>query len=155
MGSGRGLDCTVAGHGQCCFVLSSCSSISSVVSCAYEQWFRPYSLRRHYCHLPVSGGRMQRFLQSRLGCHGLPVAAGCLAGAAHVGRAQRLCLACNSGAVGEEKHLVFACTALASLRSWSAGLFMYSTDTMSLFCAQPDHTGVSYYVVDCLDFMMI
>ncbi len=28
-----------------------------VVSRTYEQWFRPYSLRRR--HLPVSGGRMQ------------------------------------------------------------------------------------------------
>ena len=32
------------------------------VSCTYEQWFKPYSLRRRYCHLPVSGRRMQRFL---------------------------------------------------------------------------------------------
>jgi len=40
-----------------------------IVSCTYdhEQWFRPYSLRRRYCHLPVSGGRMQLFLQLRLG----------------------------------------------------------------------------------------
>jgi len=57
-------------------------------------------------------GRMQRFLQYRLGCHGLPIAAGCLAGTAHVGRADRVCLACNSGPVGDEKHLVFECTAL-------------------------------------------
>ena len=40
---------------------------------------------------------MQRFLQFRLGCHSLPVAAGRLAGAAHVDRAHRVCLACNSG----------------------------------------------------------
>ena len=25
-----------------------------VVSCTYQQWFRPHSLRRRYCHLPVS-----------------------------------------------------------------------------------------------------
>ena len=57
-----------------------------VVSCTYQQctWFRPYSLRRRYCHLPVSGRHMQRFLQFRLGCHGLPVSAGRFAGAAHV-----------------------------------------------------------------------
>ncbi len=69
------------------------------------------------CHLPVSGRGMQRFLQFRLGCHSLPVAAGRLAGAAHVDRAHRVCLACNSGAVGDEMHLVFKFTALASLRS--------------------------------------
>ena len=33
---------------------------------------------------------MQRFLQFRLGCHGLPVAIGRLAGAGHVDRANRL-----------------------------------------------------------------
>ena len=45
-----------------------------VVSCTYEQWFKPYSPRRRYCQLLVSGRRMQRFLQFRLGCYGLPIA---------------------------------------------------------------------------------
>ena len=98
---------------------------------------------------------MQRFLQFRLGCHSLPIAAGRWAGAAHVDRAHRVCLACNSGAVGDEMHLVFECAALASLRSRYASLFTGSTDTMRSFFAQPDHVGVFHYVVDCLDFMMI
>ena len=68
-----------------------------VVSCTYQQWFRPYSLHRRYCHLPVFGRRMRRFLQFRLGCHGLPVAAGRFAGAAHVDRAERVCLFCDNG----------------------------------------------------------
>ena len=76
-----------------------------VVSCTYEQWFEPYSPRRRYCQLPVSGRRMQRFLQFRLGCHGLPIATGRLAGAGHVGRADRACLACNSGGVGHENMI--------------------------------------------------
>ncbi len=96
------------------YVKPSVLATRGVVSCTYEQWFRPYSLHRRYCHLPVSGRGMQRFLQFRLGCHGLPVAAGRLAGAAHVGRAHRVCLACNGGAVGDEMHLIFECTALAS-----------------------------------------
>ena len=112
-----------------------------IVSCTYEQWFRPYSLRRCYCHLPVSGRRMQRFLQFRLGCHCLPIATGRFAGAAHVDRAQRVCLSCNAGALGDEKHLIFECTALASLRSRYAGLFTSSTDTMRSFFAQPDRMG--------------
>ncbi|DBA78899.1 TPA: hypothetical protein ACH3X1_008781 [Trebouxia sp. C0004] len=96
-----------------------------VVSCTYEH------LRRRYCHLPVSGGRMQRFLRFWLGCHSLPIAAGRFAGAAHVPRAHRVCLACNSGAVGDNMHMVFEYTALASLRSRYASLFTGSTDTMS------------------------
>ena len=67
-----------------------------VVPCTYEQWFKPYSLRRR---IPVSGRHMQRFLQFRLGCHGLPIATGRLAGAGHVDRANRNCSACNSGAI--------------------------------------------------------
>ena len=58
-----------------------------VVSCAYEQWFKPYSPRRRYCQLPVSG---QRFLQFRLGGYGLPIAAGRLAGADQGDRAHRV-----------------------------------------------------------------
>ena len=54
----------------------------SISTC--EQWFKPYSPRRRYCQLPVSGRRIQRFLQFRLGCHGLPIASGRLAGAGHV-----------------------------------------------------------------------
>ena len=48
------------------------------------------------------GRRMQRFLQLRLGCHGLPIATACLAGAAHVDRAPRVCLSCSTGALGDE-----------------------------------------------------
>ena len=73
--------------------------------------------------MPVSGGRMQRFLHFRLDCHSLPVAADRFAGAAHVARAHRVCLACNSGAVGDDVHLGFECNALASLHSRHASLF--------------------------------
>ena len=73
-----------------------------LVLCTYKQWFKPYSPCRRCCQLPVSGRCMQRILQFRLGCHGLPIATGWLAGAGHVDRANRVCLACNSGAVGDE-----------------------------------------------------
>ena len=101
-----------------------------VVSCTCEQWFKPYSSRRRYCQLSVSGRRMQHFLQFRLGCHGLPIATGRLAGAVHVDRANRVCLACNTGAIGDEMHRVFECTALAPLWQQHADLFTPRTDTM-------------------------
>ena len=53
--------------------------LTSLTSRIPEQWFKPYSLHRRYCQLPFSGRRMQRFLQFRLGCHGLPIATGRLA----------------------------------------------------------------------------
>ena len=130
-----------------------------VVSCTYEQ---PYSPHRRCCQLPVSGRRMQRFLQFiiRLGCHGLPIATGRLAGAGHVGRANRVCLACNSGDVGDEKHMIFEGTALAPLRQQHADLFTPRTDLDTMrsggsFFAQQNHQilGVLNYVIDCLNFM--
>ena len=112
---------------------------------------------------------MQRFLQFRLGCHGLPTATGRfstssteaatatgrLAGAGHVGRANRVCLACNSGGVGDEKHVIFECTALAPLRQQHADLFTPRTVTMRSFFAQQNHLAVLNYVIDCLNFMNI
>ena len=89
-----------------------------------------------YCQL---GRRMQRFLQFWLGCHGLPNAAGRLAGAGHVDRANRVCLTCNSGAIGDEKHMIFECTALSLLKQQHAGLFTPRTSTMRSFFAQQYH----------------
>ena len=88
---------------------------------------------------------MQRFLQFRLGCHGLPIA-GWLAGAGHVDRANRVCLTCNSGALGNEKHMIFECTALAPLRQQRADLSTPRTDTMRSFLAQQDHLEVETLV---------
>ena len=59
------------------------ATTKGVVPCTSEQCFKPYSPRTRYCHgqLPVSSRRLQIFLQFRLGCHGLSIAAGRLAGA--------------------------------------------------------------------------
>jgi len=40
---------------------------AGVLSCTYHHWSKPFSRNRRYCQLPVSGGRMQRFVQVRLG----------------------------------------------------------------------------------------
>ena len=76
-----------------------------------------------------------------------------LAGAGHVDRANTVCLSCNSGVIGDEKHMVFECTALSPLRQQHAGLCTPRTGTMRSFFAQQDHVGVLNYVTDCLNFM--
>ena len=146
LGCGRccgGSDWALAGHRFWQSVLSLCSPHSrplsqGVVLCTYEQWFKPYSPRRRYCQLPVSGRRMQQFLQFRPGCHGLATATGPSAGAGHIDRANRICLTCNSGAmyqyisdIGNE--MFFECTALAPLRQQHADRFTPHTDTMRSF----------------------
>ncbi len=71
-----------------------------VVSCTYHHWFMPYSKRRHYCQLPVSGRRMQRFLQFRLASHSLPIVTGRLSGGHYVNRADKNVLV----AINESTH---------------------------------------------------
>ena len=64
-----------------------------------------------------------------------------------VDRANRVCLACNSGAIGDEKHMIFECAALAPLRQQHTDLFTPRTNTMRSFFAQQDHLGVLNYVI--------
>lgn len=61
-----------------------------VVSCSYHQWFQPYSMRRRHYQLPVSGRRMQHFVQFR-SSHSLPVVTGHIVGSQRMDRADRVC----------------------------------------------------------------
>lgn len=83
-------------------------------------------------------------LQLRLGCHGLPGAAGRLGGAGDVDRAHNVCLLCSVDDLGDDKHLGFERTAHDSLRVTQryADLFTDGTDTMQPFSAQSDHPRV-------------
>ena len=125
-----------------------------VVSCTYHHWFQPYSKRRRYCQLPVSGRRMQRLLQFRSSSHSLPIAAGRFAGQ-HVPRADRVCCHCAGRCVADEMHVIFECHALQPLRQQYAPLFSSDTNTMRSFFGQKDHMQVFRFVLDCLDFLHI
>ena len=61
----------------------------------------------------------------------------------------QVCLACNSGAVGDEMHMLCECTALAPLRQQHADLFTPGTDTARSCFAQQDHLAVLNYIIDC------
>ena len=82
---------------------------------AVLHWFGPFSKRRRYCQLPVSGRRMQRFLQFRLGSHNLPIVAGRFSWDQHVARADRVCTVshCGTGGVvvANELHMIHECPA--------------------------------------------
>ena len=113
----------------------------------------------------LSGKRMQRFLQFRLGSQ-LPVFVedhGRFAGGQHVARANRVCTHCGGVAVADETHMTFEYAALHALRQQYAPLFSKipqvrhstSTDTVQSFFAQQDHTQVSRFVLSCLDVLQI
>ena len=72
----------------------------------------------------------------------LPTATGCLAGACNVDRAHRICLACSSGAVGDESTHLLSVPAQASLRQQHADLFVPCLDSMRSFAGQQDHLRV-------------
>ena len=125
-----------------------------VVSCTYHHWFQPYSKHRRYYQLPVSGRRMQRFLQFRLSSHLLPIVTGRFAGQ-HVPRADMVCSHCAGRSVANEMHVVFECRALQPVRQQYAPLFSSDTNTMRSFFAQKNHMQVFKFVLGCLDFLDI
>ncbi len=126
-----------------------------VVSCTYHHWFRSFSKRRRYCQLPVSGGRMKRFLHIRLASHKLPIVTGRFAGGQHVARAARVCTHCGGAAIADELHMVLEGPVLEPLRQQYAALLSTNTDTMRSFFAQKDHIQVFNFALACLDFLKI
>ena len=99
-------------HGLHCF---RAAPSAGVVSCTYHHWLKPFSERRRYCELPVSGRRMQRCLQFRLSFHNLRVVAGQFSGDRHVARAKRVCTHCDGTAVANELHMIHECRSFSHL----------------------------------------
>ena len=125
-----------------------------VVSCTYHHWFQPYSKHRCYWELPVSGRRMQRFLQFRLSSHSLPIVTGRFA-SQHVPRADRVCSHCAGRSVADEMHVVFERRALQLVRQQYGALLSSDTSTMRSFFAQKNHMQVFKFILGCLDFLDI
>ena len=128
---------------------------AAVVGCTYHHWFRPFGKRRRYCQLPVSGRRMQRFLQFRLASQNLPIIAGRFFGDQHVARTDRVCTHCGGIAAADVLHMIHECPDLQPLRLQYAALFTPDTNTVRSFFAQQDHMQVFKFVLDCLDFLKL
>ncbi len=118
--------------------------------CTYLRWFAPPRGRGVVLHIPVRAEQMAKFLRFRLGCHDLPVEVGRYAG---VPRQCRLCLSCPLGAVGDEKHMIFECPAVAALRVQYAHLFAASIQDVRQFMWQDDRVGVVRFVLQALQLM--
>ncbi len=81
----------------------------------YASWFsRPGWVQRGvFWHLELSVPQLRAVQRLRLGLHLLPVETGRLA---KIDRQDRCCRFCDSGAVGDEKHLLMECTATGVVR---------------------------------------
>ena len=129
------------------FCPRTCPSQNATL-CTYSRWFsRPLGLRHpSLLQLPISACCMRVLLRFRLGCHSLPIVSGRRSG---VPRHQRLCLHCASNVVGDERHMVFDCTALHPVRELYPGLFGPTIVTMQQIMWQRDLVGVAHFVLDC------
>ena len=119
--------------------------------CTYERWFaRPPDLPKHnlFLLLPLGARRLRAFLRFRMGCHDLPSDAGRRAG---IPRHQRVCPRCPLGEVGDERHLIFSCTAVQEVRDRYAWLFRGPRMTMVDFMWHGDKFAVAKFVTECLD----
>ena len=83
-------------------------------------------------------------MRFRLGCHDLPVVLG---RRDHTPRRARICPCCRAG-VGDEKHLVFECAALRSVRARFSHLFV-GAPTMRAFMNQPAQRDVLEFIWEC------
>ena len=90
------------------------------------------------------------FLKFRMGCHSLPNVSGRWA---RVARAQRYCLHCDQHVLGDERHLVFECPAVQSIRDQYLALFATAIQTMQQFMWQLDIVSVAHFVMDCFDHL--
>ena len=74
-------------------------------------------------------------------CHDLPIVLGCFA---RVLRSQRLCTACHTAQIGDERHLVLACPALQHVRQRYSQLFTDDDATMISFFWQKNMRDVFF-----------
>ena len=118
--------------------------------CTYARWFaRPARAQTGPLLMqPLSARCMRMLLRFRLGCHSLPVVLG---RRDRVPRDQRLCRGCDLHAVGDERHMVFECPALQTVRDRYPTLFAPAHSTMQLFLWQPDLVRVAHFIMDCFD----
>ena len=66
-----------------------------------------------------------------------------------VPRHERVCTRCHDG-LGDEKHLVFECSALQQVRDKFSDLFI-GHDTMRSFMNQGCQRDVMHFISECLD----
>ena len=121
-----------------------------IVLCTYFHWFRPPARKFASCSpisLPLPAKLVRTFLRFRSGCSGLPIDTGRVT---RIPRAARVCLACLSGSLCDEQHLVFECPALASLRHQYTCLFRPGTVTMQTFLWQKDIVLVAKFVFEAM-----
>ena len=101
--------------------------------------------------IPALAACMKGLLRFRMGCHRLPRDEGSWA-RPHVPRLQRVCHLSTTGALGDERHVIYECPELRDVRAQWPHLFE-GPETMKAFLWQDDLIGVARFVNMCLKKM--
>ena len=120
--------------------------------CTYHRWFsRPTGQAcPTYWDVPIGIAKLHRIFRFRMGSHLLPIEQG-----RHINlpRNRRVCRLCRTGALGDERHMLLECSALADLRQQYSTLISGCSGVMAKLVWARDQPLVSKYIIACLDRM--
>ena len=102
---------------------------AGVKLCTYHRWFgRPQNAAcPSYWESPMGNAKLHRILRFRMGSHHLPIEEG---RHFNLPRASRVCNLCNTDALGDERHMLLECPALAALRLQFSSLLLPCSGVM-------------------------
>ena len=125
---------------------------AGVKLCTYHRWFgRPQNAAcPSYWESPMGNAKLHRILRFRMGSHHLPVEEG---RHFNLPRASRVCNLCNTDALGDERHMLVECPALAALRLQFSSLLLPCSGVMRRLLWAKDQHEVCRYIIACLDRM--
>ena len=125
---------------------------AGVKLCTYHRWFgRPQNAAcPSYWESPMGNAKLHRILRFRMGSHHLPVEEG---RHFNLPRASRVCNLCNTDALGDERHMLLECPALADLRLQFSSLLLPCSGVMRRLLWAKDQHEVCRYIIACLDRM--
>ena len=103
-----------------------------------------------YFELPISLSKLRRLMQFRLGSHDLPIEQG---RHLRLPRHRGVCRLCHTGALGDERHMLLECPALADLRDEYSPLVAECSGVMARLVWARNQPMVSKYIIACLDIM--
>ena len=120
--------------------------------CTYRRWFsRPaHQVCPVYWEVPMSTAKLQRILRFRMGSHLLLIEQG---RHLRLPRHRRVCRLCHTGALGDERHMLLECPALADLRDEYSPLVAECSGVMARLVWARNQPMVSRYIIACLDRM--
>ena len=114
------------------------------------RWLNEHQVCPVYWEVPMSTAKLQRILRFRMGSHLLPIEQG---RHLRLPRHRRVCRLCHTGALGDERHMLLECPALADLRDEYSPLVAECSGVMARLVWARNQPMVSRYIIACLDRM--